>query len=122
LTARDRAAPDLGDVLTLAAPRTDDPLEGVEIPVSKDIHPDPSQPTVIDRIHAEKVATLPLRNEQGSYDEHTMPDLSSSAAVGEYIQTRTAAWRQHLQRREQRRQKQSSEGRSRGGQRPHGRR
>ena len=59
----------------------------------------------MDRIHAEKVATLPLRNEQGSYDEHTMPDLPTSAAVGEYIQTRTAAWRQHLQRREHRRQK-----------------
>jgi phospholipase C len=103
LTARDKAAPDLGDVLTLAAPRTDDPLEGVEIPVSGDIHPDPSQPTVIDRIHAEKVATLPLRNEQGSYDEHSLPDLPTSEAVGNYIQMRTAAWRQHLERRAQRR-------------------
>jgi phospholipase C len=51
------------------------------------------------------VATLPLRNQQGSYDEHVMPDLPTSAAVGEYIQNRRAAWRQHVQRRAQRRKK-----------------
>ena len=105
LTARDKAAPDLGDVLTLAKPRTDDPLQNVEIPISGEAHPNASEPTGMDRLHAEKVATLPLRNEQGSYDEHTLPNLPSSAAVGDYIQTRTAAWRQHLQRREHRRQK-----------------
>lgn len=34
LTARDKAAPAFDDVLTLAAPRTDDPLAGVQVPVS----------------------------------------------------------------------------------------
>src|SRR6202008_2125241 len=34
LTARDAAAPDVGDVLTLAQPRTDDPLAGVTVPTS----------------------------------------------------------------------------------------
>src|SRR5262252_4321969 len=52
LTARDKAAPDLGDVLTLATPRTDDPLAGVEIPQSDDQHPNLSQPSLIERIHA----------------------------------------------------------------------
>jgi hypothetical protein len=33
LTARDAAAPDLIGVLTLATPRTDDPLQGVTVPV-----------------------------------------------------------------------------------------
>jgi phospholipase C len=108
LTARDKAAPDLGDVLTLASPRTDDPLQGLAVPLSGGVHPNASDPSAMDLIHAEKVSTLPLRNEQGSYDEHTMPDLPTSAAVGEYIQTRTAAWRQHLQRREHRRQKHES--------------
>jgi phospholipase C len=111
LTARDKAAPDLGDVLTLATPRplSDDPLQGVEIPVSAtvpvDVQQDLSQPSVMERLHAEKVSTLPLRNQQGSYDEHTMPDLPTSGAVAEYIQGRTAAWRQHLQRREHRAQR-----------------
>ncbi len=98
LTKRDAAAPDLGDVLTLAQPRTDDPLKGVKIPVSDDVHPDLSQPSGIDKLHAHKVSLLPLRNEQGSYDKHMQPDLSSSADIGDYIQTRTAAWTQHLQR------------------------
>jgi phospholipase C len=98
LTARDAAAADLGDVLTLATPRTDDPLAGVEIPISNSRHPNLSQPSVIDKLHAAKVADLPVRNEQGSYDQHMPTDLSSSAAIGDYIQMRTAAWTQHLQR------------------------
>jgi phospholipase C len=112
LTARDKAAPDLGDVLTLAAPRTDDPLNGVKVPVSVGVHPNSSQPSLIDRIHASKVAALPLRNEKGSYDQHTPPDLSSSAAISDYIQMRTAAWTQHLQRLRQRQQARTSKGSS----------
>jgi phospholipase C len=103
LTARDQAAPDLGGVLTLSNARTDDPLLGVAIPISKPAHPKQSQPSVIELLHAEKVADLPLRNDQGIYGEHTQPNLSSSAQIGEYIQSRTAAWTQHLQRMRERR-------------------
>lgn len=98
LSARDAAAPDLGDVLTLTEPRTDDPLNGVEPPRSSVPHPNQSQPSVIEKIHAARVAQLPMRNEQGTYDHHTPPDLSSSDAIGDYIGGRTAAWTQHLQR------------------------
>jgi phospholipase C len=104
LTARDKAAPDLGDALTLSTPRKDDPLMGVTIPVSKPAHPNQSQPSVIELLHAKKVTDLPLRNDQGIYEEHTPPDLSSSAQIGDYIQARTAAWTQHLQRVRQRRE------------------
>jgi phospholipase C len=103
LTARDAAAPDLGDALTLETPRTDDPLEGVQAPVSSGAHPNQSQPSVIDKIQAMRVSHLPVRNDQGQYDHHVAPDLSTSAAVGEYIQNRTAAWSQHMQRRQHRR-------------------
>jgi phospholipase C len=98
LTARDKAAPSLGDVLTLATPRTDDPLKGVQIPVSTKAHPNQSQPSLLEKIHASKVSHLPLRNDKGTYDHHTPPDLSSSALLGDYIQARTAAWTQHLER------------------------
>jgi phospholipase C len=101
LTARDKAAPSLGDVLTLATPRTDDPLNGVAPPSSNSPHPNQSQPSLLEKIHASKVSHLQLRNDKGSYDHHTPPDLSSSAAIGDYIQTRMAAWTQHLQRRRQ---------------------
>ena len=102
LTKRDQMAPDLGDVLTLATPRTDDPLTGVSIPLPLPAHPNQSQPSLMERIHAIKVSQLPLRNEQGGYD-HTAPDLSSASAINDYIQSRTAAWTQHLQRTRQRR-------------------
>src|SRR5436305_511710 len=70
LTARDKAAPGLGYVLTLATPRKADPLKGVQIPSSSASHPNQSQPSVIEKIHASKVALLPLRNDQGHYDQH----------------------------------------------------
>jgi phospholipase C len=103
LTQRDKAAPDLGDVLTLATPRTDDPLEGVQIPMTNIPHPDQAEPSLIESIHAHKVSLLPLRNDQGSYDRHTPPDLSTSAQIGDYIQARTAAWTQHLERKRRQR-------------------
>jgi len=99
LTERDKAAPDLGDVLTLATPRTDDPLKDVQIPISALPHPEQAEPSLIESIHAHKVSLLPLRNDQGSYDRHTPPDLSTSAQIGDYIQGRTAAWTQHLERK-----------------------
>ena len=92
LTNRDKKAPDLGDVLTLATPRTDDPIEGIAIPLpSAPPHPNQSQPSIIEKIHATRVSQLPIRNSEGSYD-HTPPDLSSSAQISDYIQARTAAW------------------------------
>jgi len=121
LTARDKAAPDLGDVLTLAQPRTDDPLKGIALPLSDATHPAPEVPTPIDLIHAEKVSTLALRNEQGSYDEHTLPALATSADVGDYIQNRTAAWRLHLQRRAHRRETRAAHGGGGAGSGGHGR-
>ena len=98
LTERDKAAASLGDVLTLDTARADDPLAGVTIPVSNLQHPNQSRPSVLDQVHASKVSLLPLRNQKGTYYQHTPPDLSSSDAIGDYIQTRTAAWIQHLQR------------------------
>jgi phospholipase C len=97
LTARDKAAPTLLDALTLQTARTDDPLKGVSIPVSKVTHPQPSKPSKLEQIHAARLSHLPIRNTQGGYD-HTPPDLSSSAAIGDYISNRSAAWSQHVQR------------------------
>jgi len=86
-------------VLTLATARTDDPLKGVTIPATDVAHPEQAEPSLIESMHAHKVSLLPLRNDQGSYDGHTPPDLSTSAQIGDYIQGRTAAWTQHLARK-----------------------
>ncbi|WP_158918451.1 alkaline phosphatase family protein [Caulobacter sp. S45] len=102
LTKRDAAAGSLGDVLTLAEARTDDPLGGVAVPVSKATHPGLSKPSKIDAIHTSRVARLPIRNEQGYYTE-AVTQPGSSAEVGDFIRDRTAAWSQHVARQRRRR-------------------
>jgi phospholipase C len=97
LTARDKAAASLADVLTLATPRDDDPLNGVEVPESSGHHPNSSTPSKIDKIHAARVAALPIRSEKGHYEEAS-PELSSTADLSNFIRDRTAAWKDHLRR------------------------
>jgi phospholipase C len=104
LTDRDRAAGSLGDVLTLAQARTDDPLQGVLAPVAGAGHPNASVPSNIDRIHAARVAQLPIRNEKGHYEEVVDPPAFASAAeLTNFIRDRSAAWKEHLQRQRDRR-------------------
>jgi phospholipase C len=105
LTARDRAAPSLADALTLAEPRaaTDDPLAGAVAPVSSGAHPNAASPSRLDRIHAARVAALPIRNEKGHYAEPgAIPTLASTAELSDFIRDRTAAWSQHIQRQRRR--------------------
>ena len=104
LTERDKAAASLADVLTLAKARTDDPLNGVQVPVSSIHHPNSSTPSKIDKIHAARVAALPIRSEKGHY-EQADPALSSAADVSNFIRDRTAAWKEHLRRQRARSQK-----------------
>jgi phospholipase C len=56
LTARDAAAPGFGDVLTLAAPRTDDVLAGVTVPTSGATGPSAALPSHLQEIQAELVS------------------------------------------------------------------
>lgn len=104
LTARDRAAASLGDVVSLANPRTDDPLSGVVPPVSSAAQPGASTPTKLDRIHAARVAALPIRNEKGHYPEDApVPVFASTSELSDFIRDRTAAWKEHVQRLKRRR-------------------
>jgi phospholipase C len=56
LTARDAAAPGFGDVLTLTAPRTDDPLAGVTVPVAAGPGPAAGKPSHLQQVHAELIS------------------------------------------------------------------
>ncbi len=56
LTARDAAAPGFAEVLTLAAPRTDDPIAGVTVPVSAGQSPAVGQPSHLQEIQAELIS------------------------------------------------------------------
>jgi phospholipase C len=92
LTARDAAALDVGAVLTLTTPRTDDPLAGVVVPVAATQNPDADKPSHLQQIHAELVAKLPVPDAKGGV-HHTMPTLKTNADYTRYIRARTAAWK-----------------------------
>jgi phospholipase C len=97
LTARDAAAPSLGDVLSLKQARADDPLKGVSVPSSGAPPTNQQQPSELDRLYATRVSQLPIPNEKGSF-QHVPPDLSTSSAVADYVRGRLAAWKQHRHR------------------------
>jgi phospholipase C len=92
LTARDAAAIDIGDVLTLTQPRTDDPLEGLVVPVATGQNPNVDEPSHLQQVHAELVSQLPVPDEQGGL-HHTMPNLVTNGDYQAYIRSRTEAWR-----------------------------
>jgi len=92
LTKRDAAAPDLGNVLTLSAPRTDDPLKGVKVPKASGKDPAKGRPSHLQQVHAELVSRLPVQDGQGNR-VHEVPELRTSAEHKAYIKARTAAWK-----------------------------
>ena len=79
-------------VLTLATPRTDDPLAGVVVPVATGQNPDADRPSHLQQVHAELVSQLPVPDAKGG-THHTMPELKTGADYTNYIRTRTAAWK-----------------------------
>jgi phospholipase C len=92
LTARDAAAPDVGDVLTLNTARTDDPLEEVKVPQASGKDPAKGQPSHLQQVHAELVAHLPVQDKHGNRIP-PLAELRTSADYKAYIQSRTAAWK-----------------------------
>ena len=91
LTARDAAAQDVGDVLTLTTPRTDDPLAGVTAPVSSGANPAAGQVSHLQQVQAEMVSHLPVPLARVSTSpllahQHTPDDFEH------YISARTALW------------------------------
>jgi len=91
LTRRDAAAVDVGAVLTLDEPRTDDPLAGVVVPSARLLDPATAPISHLEQVHAELVARLPVPDKAGG-TYHAMPELETSAQAKAYIDARTAAW------------------------------
>ena len=92
LTRRDAAAPDVGDALTLATPRTDDPLAGVTVPRSTGANPAAAEVSHIQQVNAQLTAQLPVTNEQLAgapllNQQHTPADFDN------YTQVRTDTWK-----------------------------
>lgn len=101
LSRRDAKAPSLAGALTLASPRDDDPLQGLVPPRPEPAPEGAAKPSELEQIHAWRLSKLPIPNEHGSV-AHTAPAFYSSAQIGDYIASRSAAWEQHLRRSRQR--------------------
>ncbi|MBE1159836.1 alkaline phosphatase family protein [Dyella acidiphila] len=92
LTKRDAAAPDVGAVLTLTTPRTDDPLAGVTVPVSSGTNPSANKPSHLQEVYAELVSRLPVPDaEQGTH--RPAPRLETGYDYDRYINERVMAWK-----------------------------
>jgi phospholipase C len=94
LTRRDAAAPDVGDVLTLATPRTDDPLSAVTVPASSGANPATAEVSHIQQVDAQLTSNLPVPNEElTSTSAPALPAMRTPSDFDEYNRTRTATWK-----------------------------
>ena len=91
LTARDAAAPDLGDVLTLTTPRTDDPIAGVVAPVSTGANPAAGEVSHLEQLHAQMISNLPVPV-NNLLDKPLLPNQRTPEDYAHYISARTALW------------------------------
>ncbi len=91
LSARDAAAPDIGSVLTLSAPRRDDPLAHVVPPSFSGTNPAAGTPSHIQEVHANLVSQLPV-DPADDPAPHGTAGLRSEQDYDNYIRIRTAAW------------------------------
>ncbi len=92
LTARDAAAPDLGGVLTLTTPRTDDPLAAVVAPASTGANPAAAEVSHLQQLQAQMTADLPVPAEQLA-GQPLLASQRTSADYAHYIEARTSTWK-----------------------------
>ena len=99
LGARDAAAPDVGSILTLTAPRTDDPLTGLEPPTGPDpvlvagSPPVGAAPSSFLEANALAAAALPVPTDPIADPQAKVQTLRTAADQFNFIQERRAAWR-----------------------------
>ena len=99
LTQRDAAAPDLGSVLTLGQPRTDDPLAGVQPPADVPVTTPAgavmrldNAPSHIEAVYASRAAKLPIPATAGVMPAEAVNRLATSAQHTDFIESRLEAW------------------------------
>ncbi|MGH8156432.1 MAG: alkaline phosphatase family protein, partial [Rhodanobacteraceae bacterium] len=92
LTARDAAAPDPGAALSLATPRTDDPLADVVVPQSKGRHPSGNRPSHLQEVYADLVSRLPV-DDAAERRHRRVRKLETTYDYDRYIKQRLAAWK-----------------------------
>lgn len=97
LTKRDAAASDVGGVLTLKQARQDDPLKGVQVPVSGPAPKQAAGPTHLEEMLAKAAELLPVSDAgyKAGY-HHEMPVFKTGADAVNYARARYKAYDQKL--------------------------
>jgi phospholipase C len=89
LTARDAAAPDFGDVLTLTAARTDDVLAGVVVPVAAEANPAANVPSHLQEVQADLISR---RFPAGQHDDaNALAGTGTNEAYATYIRQHSSS-------------------------------
>jgi phospholipase C len=96
LTKRDAAAPDIGGVLTLKQARQDDPLKGVNVPVSKAPPVQAPGPNHLEQALADSAELLPVSDPYKAGYHHEMPQFKNGADAVNYARKRYQAYDQKL--------------------------
>jgi phospholipase C len=98
LGKRDAAATDLGPILSLSEPRTDDPLAGVTVPTAADPVLQPGSPAIGEapssflEAKALAAAELPVPTKPIDNPQQMVAGLSTAADQSAFIEERTQAW------------------------------
>jgi phospholipase C len=98
LGRRDAAAPDVGAILTMETPRTDDPLAAIQPPTAADPVLQPGSapigaaPSSFLEAKAAAAAALPVPTEPIADPEAKVKTLTSAADQYNFIQERVTAW------------------------------
>jgi phospholipase C len=89
LTKRDAAAPDVGGVLTLTTPRSDNPLAGVSAPVNGNPNQIDDHVTHLQQAHAQCLSEIPNRSERKGIEHHDgYPTFKTGTEAAHFIRTR----------------------------------
>lgn len=89
LTARDAAAPTFGSVLTLDTPRSDDPLRGVQVPVSAYPPPPPAGINHLVAAMVDAAQHLPVTGEKAAGGK---PRIHNEEEALDYVRARYRAY------------------------------
>jgi phospholipase C len=92
LTARDKAAPTLDDVLSLSTARSDDPLAGIAVPASKRAPKRAAGVNHLVQALVDSADRLPVSDTAGNGHHHERPVIQDEDTALDYVRARYQAY------------------------------
>jgi phospholipase C len=86
--------------VTLATPRTDDPLAGIKVPATKFMPSLPAGPDHLEIVLAEAAERLPVAEAGDAGHEHILPSFTSGQEAVDYARRRYREYAEAVSRRQ----------------------